>query len=106
MAKGDSIRTLSTAELLAEVHALDARRVGVSSGTGTTSQPSTSSTSTQPDAARALSTHFNDSYRDGFRYDTSYSRSSCGFRGHGHGHSFGQGLDRGNRDFRGRNSKK
>src|SRR2546423_7102665 len=106
MAKGDSIWTLSTAELLAEVHALDACRVGVSSGTGTTSQPSTSSTSTQPDAAYALSTYFNDSYRDGFRYDTGYGRSSRGFRGHGRGHGFGRGLGRGNEDFGGRNSKK
>lgn len=63
MAKSDSIRTLSTAELLAEVRALDARMTGTS--TDTTIRPATSSTSSQPDAAPALSARFdNDNGND------------------------------------------
>ena len=108
MAKGDSIRTLSTAELLAEVRALSARRTGTN--TSTTSQPATSSPASQPDAARALSTRFDDSYHNGIRSDSGYSRGQHGFRGRGRGfgHGFGRGRGRGygRGAFGGRNGKK
>ena len=90
LAKGDSIRSLSTAELLAEVRALDARRTGTGTGTDTSStttsiQLATPFTSSQSDAARALSTHFNNdngnNYRNGLN---GYSRgNNRGFRDHG-----------------------
>jgi hypothetical protein len=78
MAKGNNIRTLSTAELLAEVHALDARRNGP--GTGTTTQPATPSTLSQPDAACALSTRFDNDNGNDYRH---------GFNGYGRGNNRG-----------------
>jgi len=57
MTKGDSIRTLSTAELLTDVRVLDARRNSNSTGT-TSMQPATPATPFQPNAACTLFTHF------------------------------------------------
>jgi len=94
MAKGDSIRTLSTAELLAEVRALDARRTSTS--TDNTTQPTISSTSgsAPPNVARTLSTRFDNDNGNDYRN---------GFNGYGRGNNRGF---RGRGGFGGRNGKK
>ena len=77
MAKGDNIRTLSTAELHAEVRALDSRN-------NTTTQPPPS----QPEPARALVSQFgNNGYRDCNSHENNWNNggynkgNSNGFRG-------------------------
>jgi len=106
LAKGDNIRTLSTAELLAEVRALDARRNGTTNNPATTTQTATPSTlgSSQSDAARALSTRYENNNSDHHNGFNGYGRgNNRGFRGRGHtsrGHGHGRG------GFRGRNGKK
>src|SRR4051794_12304323 len=110
MAKGDSIRTLSTAQLLAEIRALDSRRTGSGTGTATSNQPPPPSIlgSSQSDAARALSTHFGDgnAYRSGFNRSSDYGKdNNRGFRGRSRG-GFGRGRGCGRGGFGGRNGKK
>ena len=86
LAKSDSIHSLSMTKLLAEVHALNARRTGTGTGISTTTQTQSATpfTLSQSDTACVLSAHFDNDNDNDYRNDLNgYSReNNCGFDGH------------------------